>query len=70
MIGNDKNAKLQLLLCELKLEQRHINTDISKLARQGKTVDFFKAKQLSALKSGLAKKITKVESTIDPNIIA
>ena len=70
MIGNDKAAKLQLLLCELKLEQRHINTDLSRLLKQGNTVDFFKAKQLNARKSGLADKINKVENSINPNIIA
>lgn len=63
-------AKLQLLLCELKLEQRHVNTDFSKLIKQGKTVDFYKAKQLSTQKNGLTKKISSVEATIDPNIIA
>ena len=70
MIGTDKAAKLQLLLCELKLEQRHINTDLSRLLKQGKTVDFFKAKQLNARKSGLADKINKVENSINPKIIA
>lgn len=67
---NDKTAKLQLLLCELKLEQRHVNTDMSKLLKQGKTIDFFQARRLSTLKTGLAKKINKVEASIDPNIIA
>ena len=67
---NDKTAKLQLLLCELKLEQRHVNNDMTKLLKQGKTIDFFRAKQLSSMKSGLAKKINKVEATINPNIIA
>ncbi len=70
MINNDKLAKLQLLLCEMKLEQRHLNTDMSKLLRTGKTVDFFQAKKLSSMKSGIAKKINKIEATIDPNIIA
>ncbi|MDO4161452.1 MAG: hypothetical protein Q4D80_00395 [Pseudomonadota bacterium] len=70
MIGNDKAAKLQLLLCELKLEQRHVNTDITRLLKQGKTIDFFRAKQLSAQKNGLARKISKVENSISPNIIA
>ena len=69
MMGNDKTAKLQLLLCELKLEQRHVNTDMSRLIRQGKTIDFFKAKQLNARKSGLAEKINKVENSMNPNII-
>ena len=31
MTMNDKTAKLQLLLCELKLEQRHVNNDLSHL---------------------------------------
>lgn len=70
MIGNDKTAKLQLLLCELKLEQRHVNTDMSRLLKQGKTVDFYQAKQLAGQKVGLAKKISKVEGSINPNIIA
>lgn len=70
MTTNDKTAKMQLLLCELKLEQRHVNTDLSKLLKQGKTVDFFQARKLNSLKSGLAKKINKVEASINPNIIA
>ena len=70
MTINDKNAKLQLLLCELKLEQRHVNTDMSRLLKQGKTVDFFQARKLSNLKTGLAKKIDRVEASINPNIIA
>ncbi len=70
MTTNDKTAKLQLLLCELKLEQRHIKTDLSRLLKQGKTIDFFAARRLSSQKSGLAKKIDKVEASINPNIIA
>lgn len=70
MIKNDKIAKLQLLLCEMKLEQRHLNTDMAKLLKQGKTIDFFQAKKISSLKTGLARKISKVEASIDPNIIA
>ncbi len=70
MTMNDKTAKLQLLLCELKLEQRHVNTDMSRLLKQGKTVDFFQARKLSSLKNGLAKKIDRVEASINPNIIA
>ena len=70
MTMNDKTAKLQLLLCELKLEQRHVKTDLDRLLKQGKTVDFFQARRLSTQKSGLAKKIDKVEASINPNIIA
>lgn len=70
MTTNDKTAKLQLLLCELKLEQRHVNNDLSSLLKQGKPIDFFRARQLSSQKNGLAKKIDKVEMAINPNIIA
>ena len=49
MLNNDKIAKLQLILCEMKLEQRHLNTDMSKLLKSGKTVDFFQAKKLSSM---------------------
>lgn len=70
MTNKEKTAKLQLLLCEMKLEQRHLNTDMNRLLRQGKTIDFFTAKTLNMQRSGLAKKISKVEASIDPNIIA
>ncbi len=70
MTANDKMAKLQLLLCEMKLEQRHIKTDLSRLLKQGKTIDFFQARRLSSQKIGIEKKIDKVEASINPNIIA
>lgn len=70
MATDNKTAKMQMLLCELKLEQRHVNTDLTRLLKQSKTVDFFQARQLNARKSGLAKRISKVESSISPNIIA
>ena len=70
MTLNEKNARLQLLLCELKLEQRHVNTDLSRLLKNGKPIDFFQAKRLSTQKSGLAKRIEKVQESINPNIIA
>jgi hypothetical protein len=70
MTTDNKTAKMQMLLCELKLEQRHVNTDLTRLLKQNKTVDFFQARQLNARRSGLAKRISKVESSISPNIIA
>ena len=70
MLSNDKISKLQLVLCELKLEQRHVNTDMSKLLKGKKTVDFFQAKRLTAQKNSLARKIDHVQASIDPNIIA
>lgn len=70
MTGTDKTAELQLLLCEMKLEQRRLNASMAHLVKQNKTVDFFKAKQLSTQKSGLAKRISGLEARIDPNGIA
>jgi len=70
MANIGKNAELQLLLCEMKLERRRLSTSMSHLIKQNKTVDFFKVKQLSSQRSGLEKRISNVESRIDPNIIA
>lgn len=70
MTTNDKIARLQLALCELKLEQRHLNTDMANLLKNNKTVDFLQMRQLKALKNSVAKKISSVEQRIDPNIIA
>ncbi len=62
--------KLQQQLCELKLEERRLKTDIKTLVGQSKTIDFYQAQKLNALKSGLSRKIKKVEAGITPNIIA
>ena len=70
MITNDKFSKLQLKLCELKLEQRHVNTDMTRLLKGKKTVDFFQARRLSAQKDSLSRKIDHVQASMDPNIIA
>lgn len=62
--------KLQQQLCELKLEERRIHSDIRNLVLKNQTVDFFKAKQLNTMRSGVKTQIKSVESKIIPNIIA
>ena len=63
-------ARLQLALCELKLEQRHLNTDMANLLKKGKTVDFLQVRKLKTMKNSVAKKISQVEQHIGPDIIA
>ncbi len=70
MTPKEKIARLQLALCELKLEQRHLNTDMANLLKNSNTIDFLQARRLKSLKTSVAKKISAVESRIDPNIIA
>ena len=62
--------KLQQQLCELKLEERRVCSDIRNLVRSNSTIDFFKAKQLNSLRTGVKTRIKKVEAKIMPNIIA
>lgn len=70
MLNQDQKARLLQQLCELKLEERRVRSDIHHLVKDNRTIDFFKAKQLSNLKSGVKQKIKTVESRITPNIIA
>lgn len=70
MLNNDNLGKLQHQLCELKLEERRVCSDIKNLVSKNQTVDFFQAKQLNTMRSGLKTKIKTVESRIMPNIIA
>ena len=63
-------ARLQLALCELTLEQRHLNTDMENLLKNGKTVDFLQARRLKTLKNSISKKINSVEQRMGPDIIA
>ena len=70
MFNKNQTSKLQLQLCELKLEERRVCSDIRHLVRNNQTIDFFKAKQLNSLRSGLKTKIKSVEAKIMPNIIA
>ena len=62
--------KLQLQLCELKLQERRVRSDIKSLVKKNRTIDFYQAQQLNTLKNGLSQKIKKVEAGLTPNIIA
>ncbi len=66
----DNIKKLQLQLCELKLEERRVRADIKTLVKKNATIDFYQAQKLHAMKNGLSQKIKKVESGLMPNIIA
>ncbi len=70
MFNQNASAKLLQQLCELKLEERRVSSDIRHLVTNNRTIDFFKAKQLSNLRTGVKSKIKSVESKINPNIIA
>ena len=70
MLNNDNLGKLQHQLCELRLEERRVCSDIRHLVAKNQTIYFFQAKQLNTLRSGLKTKIKSVEAKIMPNIIA
>lgn len=70
MSNKDNLSKLQICLCELKLEERRLNLEIKNLVNQNKTIDFFQAKKLSNSRQGVKTKIKSVEASIVPNIIA
>lgn len=66
----DNMKKLQLQLCELKLEERRVRSDIKNLVKKNQTIDFYQAQKLNTLRNGLTQKIKKVEAGLIPNIIA
>lgn len=70
MFKDDNLGKLQHKLCELKLEERRISSDIRHLVLKNRTIDFYQAKQLNSQRCGLQKQIKSVEANITPNIIA
>ncbi len=70
MLNNDNFGKLQQQLCELKLEERRVCSDISRLVNKNQTIDFFQAQKLNKMRSGIKNKIKVVEAKIMPNIIA
>ena len=70
MLNNDNFGKLQQQLCELKLEERRVCSDISRLVNKNQTIDFFQAQKLNQMRSGIKNKIKIVEAKIMPNIIA
>ncbi len=70
-MNNQNNMnKLYQQLCELKLEERRVCSDIRHLVSKNKTIDFFQAKQLNSQRTGIKSKIKTVEASIMPNIIA
>lgn len=70
MFNQNNTNKLQHQLCELKLEERRVCSDIKHLVSRNKTIDFFQAKQLNSLRTGVKSQIKSVEARIMPNIIA
>ena len=70
MYNRTPTTKLKQQICELRLEERRVCSDIKHLVSQNKTIDFFQAKQLNTLRTGVRKKIKSVEARIMPNIIA
>ncbi len=70
MNNNDSLNKLQLHLCELKLEERRVNSEIRNMLGKSNMVDFFQAQKLNSTRVGIKNKIKTVESSIMPNIIA
>jgi len=70
MAKNENMVKLQHQLCELRLEERRVCSDIRHLVQRNNTIDFLKAKQLNVMRNGVKKKIESVEARIMPNIIA
>ena len=47
MVKNDNLSKLTHQLCELRLEERRVRSDIRHLVARNATIDFAKAKQLN-----------------------
>ena len=57
-------------LCELKLEERRVCSDIRHMVARNNMIDFAQAKKLNSLRQGVKTKIANVEAKIMPNIIA
>jgi len=70
MINTNSFNKLQVQLCELKLEERRVKSDIKKLVKNKQMIDFFQAQQLNRQNTNVKNKIQKIENLINPNIIA
>ena len=70
MVNANSFGKLQVQLCELKLEERRVKSDITKLVKNKQMIDFYQAQQLNSQKASLKNKIQKLETLINPNIIA
>ena len=70
MINTNSFNKLQVQLCELKLEERRVKSDIKKLIKNKQMIDFYQAQQLNRQNTSVKNKIQKIENLINPNIIA
>jgi len=70
MINTNSFNKLQVQLCELKLEERRVKSDIKKLVKNKQMIDFYQAQQLNRQNTNVKNKIQKIENLISPNIIA
>lgn len=70
MINTNSFNKLQVQLCELKLEERRVKSDIKKLVKNKQMIDFYQAQQLNHQNTSVKNKIQKIENLINPNIIA
>ncbi len=68
MVNSNSFGKLQIQLCELKLEERRVKSDITKLVKNKQMIDFYQAQQLNNQKSSLKNKIQKLETLINPII--
>jgi hypothetical protein len=69
-INTNSFGKLQVQLCELKLEERRVKSDIKNLVKNKQMIDFYQAQQLNRQKTNVKSKIQKIENLINPNIIA
>ena len=69
MTNTNSFNKLQVQLCELKLEERRVKSDITKLVRNKQMIDFYQAQQLNHQRTSVKNKIQKIETLINPNII-
>lgn len=70
MINTNSFNKLQVQLCELKLEERRVKSDIKKLVKNKQMIDFYQAQQLNRQNTNVKNKIQKIENLVNPNIIA
>ena len=70
MTNTNSFNKPQVQLCELKLEERRVKSDITKLVRNKQMIDFYQAQQLNHQRTSVKNKIQKIETLINPNIIA
>lgn len=70
MANSNSFSKLQVQLCELKLEERRVKTDIGKLVKNRQMIDFYQAQKLNSQKTSVKNRIQKIETLINPNIIA